>query len=132
MFFFNWRAENKDFNLYKGILMEKKWPKFATFQRKKLEDHLIVIISSRRWPKNTEWFFLNKKLYRVCSQIWLNYFLDDCHFVSITKSLKEHWVGGLVIVQHTRNEWMSHIWLEVRYRVDLKIYSCLVLATNKN
>ncbi len=67
-------------------------------------------------------------MYRVCSQIWLNYFLDDCHFVSITKSLSR-WTG---YHQHKRNEWMSHIWLEVRHKLDLKIYSCLVLATNKN
>jgi hypothetical protein len=38
-------------------------------------------------------FFLPS--YLLCSQIWLNYFLDDYHFDYITKSLKEtleHWL----------------------------------------
>ncbi len=26
----------------------------------------------------------------MCNQIWLNYFLDDCHFDYITKSLKRN------------------------------------------
>jgi hypothetical protein len=32
--------------------------------------------------------------YLVCSQIWLNHFLDDRHFAYITKSLKETLFGG--------------------------------------
>ncbi len=35
-------------------------------------------------------FFLFRLSYLVCSQIWLNYFLDDCHFGYITKSLKRN------------------------------------------
>jgi hypothetical protein len=34
-------------------------------------------------------FFFFELSYLVCNQIWLNYFVDDCHFDYIIKSLKE-------------------------------------------
>jgi hypothetical protein len=34
--------------------------------------------------------FLLLFLYLVCNQIWVNYFLNDCHFGYITKSLQLH------------------------------------------
>ncbi len=54
----------------------------------------IFMISSSMQPKNIEqFFFLFLFLffllsYLACSQIWLNYFVNDQHFGYMTKSLK--------------------------------------------
>ncbi len=95
--FFYWRIfakfgpEKYDFELYK-VLFKEKGPKFARFWRKKTPYCQMFMISSRLPVDSLEYswilcFFLLS--YLVCSQIWLNCFLDHCHFDYFTKSLKE-------------------------------------------
>jgi hypothetical protein len=43
-------------------------------------------VGSQEYRRILVFFLLS---YILCSQIWLNYFLDSCHFGYITKSLKE-------------------------------------------
>jgi len=44
----------------------------------------------------------------VCSQIWLNYFLDDRHLDYVTKSLKETLHDGLcIVIDLTNSEFLS-------------------------
>jgi hypothetical protein len=45
-------------------------------------------------------FFLLSDL--VCSQIWLNYFVNDDHFDYVTKSLKKTLVQHVKNVQHSQ------------------------------
>jgi len=61
----------------------KKWPKFDRFPKKKKFPNCQLFMI--RVAKNIErfWFFLLS--YLVCSQIWLNHLMDDCHFSYITK-----------------------------------------------
>jgi hypothetical protein len=48
----------------------------------------------KKVAKNIKGFcFFSLYSYLLCSQIWLNYFLDDCHFGYITKSFKETLYG---------------------------------------
>ncbi len=67
----------------------EKCPKFARFWRdffqiaKFFEQVAVEIQEYRRIL-----FFLLLS-YRVCNQVWLNYFVNDSHFGYFTKSLKE-------------------------------------------
>jgi hypothetical protein len=49
------------------------------------------MISSKYVAKNIrrKFFWTILLSFQVCSQIWLNNFLDDCHFGYITKSFKK-------------------------------------------
>jgi hypothetical protein len=72
----------------------EKWPKFARFWRfiYLYLNCQIFYDKFQKVAKNIEGFFIKKiplLSYLVCNQIWLNYFMDNCHFGYITKSLKE-------------------------------------------
>jgi hypothetical protein len=43
-------------------------------------------------------FFFSLLSYLVCSQIWLNYFVNDHHFDYITKILKRNSVCGILLL----------------------------------
>ncbi len=63
------------------------------FQIKKFPNFTESYDNFQKVAKNIEgflfYFFLKLPSYLLCSQIFLNYFLDDCHFGYVTKSLKE-------------------------------------------
>ncbi len=68
-----------------GFLMEK-WSKFARFQSKEFQITRFlweVSVGSEEYKR----FCIFLLSYLQFSQIWLNHFLDDCHFCYITKSL---------------------------------------------
>ncbi len=94
-FFYWWiltkfQPEKYDFDLHNGFFMRKvNGPNSPDFVIQKFEIARVL-----RWlPEGSQedrrilCFFLPS--YLLCSQIWLNYFLDDYHFGYITKSLKE-------------------------------------------
>jgi len=72
----------------------KKWPKFTKFRRFyffKSPNFNELLVGSQEYTNFYFYLFIYFGLpsYLICSQIWLNYFLDDCHFGYVTKSLKE-------------------------------------------
>jgi hypothetical protein len=94
-FFYWWilakfQPHKYDFNLHNGFFMGKvNGPNSLDFEIENLEIARVL-----RWlPKGSQeyrrilCFFLPS--YLLCSQIWLNYFLDDYHFGYIPISLKE-------------------------------------------
>ncbi len=74
--------------------MEKNDPNLPDFERVFFIKLAVFIIKFQQEAKNvgTSVFFLLS--YLVCSQIWLNYFVNDDHFDYVTKSLKK------TLVQH--------------------------------
>ncbi len=71
------------------FLSWRKWPKFARFWRKKIPNCQIFKVSSIRKSRILKEFVLSLLAYLVCSQTRIKYFLEDCRFDNITKSLKE-------------------------------------------
>jgi hypothetical protein len=69
--------------------MGKKWLKFARFLIFKFSNSQSCD-NFQKVAKNIKGIlFFSLLSYLLCNQIWLNYFLDDCHFGYITNSLKE-------------------------------------------
>jgi hypothetical protein len=60
----------------------KKWPKFARFQKKKIQNCQVFMISFMIKYKGIYFILLS---YWLCNQIWIKYFLNDCYFDYITK-----------------------------------------------
>ncbi len=70
----------------------KKWPKFAIFQILKMRKSPKSFNNFQKVAKNIKGVCSPPPppaSYLFCSQIWLNYFLDDSHFGYITETLKE-------------------------------------------
>ncbi len=114
--FAKFQPEKYDFGLsiQKKISWEK-WAKFAKFWIKKNSTSPKSYDNLQKVAKEYRrilffFFFLVLPSYLVCSQIWLNYFLDDCHFGYITKILKRNHVD--VCVQVALSNWTLHF---VRY-----------------
>lgn len=80
------------FDLYKGFFMEKKRPKLEKYIQIARFFRISVRSSQER---RRILYIVSTFIYLECSQMWLNYFLDDHHykFDYITKSLKETLVG---------------------------------------
>jgi hypothetical protein len=78
---------------FKPMQMRKKGPNLSDFKKikSKFPEFLWwVPVGSQEYRR----IFFPLLPYLVCSQIWLNYFLNDCHFDYITKSLKETLVAS--------------------------------------
>jgi len=94
----NFDLKNMISTYTKGFLVKKNDPNSPDFESN--QNLQIFMMSSSRpriaqeYRRFLSFFFLLS--YLVCSQIWLNYFLDDYHFGYITKSLKETLVGTIV------------------------------------
>jgi hypothetical protein len=91
LFFGEIQPEKYDFDLHKGFFMEKMTQMCQPdFKEKKNPNRQIFIISSNSLAKNIiEGFWFSFLLsYLVCSQIWLNHLMNDCHFSYITKLKK--------------------------------------------
>jgi hypothetical protein len=74
--------------------MEKNGPNLQKFEEKYIQIAKFSRISFRSSKEHRRILYIVFLLsYLLCSQIWLNYFLDDHHFDYITKSLKETLVG---------------------------------------
>ncbi len=102
--FAKFRLEKYDLNPYKGGFFIGKMAQIHRISNLKNSKLPEFYNNFQKVAKNIEGFcFLFKKpSYLLCSQILLNYFVDDHHFGYITKSLKEtvfgRWggVGNLI------------------------------------
>jgi hypothetical protein len=76
---------------YTKVFQGKKRPKFTRFWKEKKIRSPDCYDKFQEVAKNIEGsrFFFFLISYLGYSKIWLNYFLDDCHFGYITKSIKE-------------------------------------------
>jgi hypothetical protein len=85
-----WKKK-EDLNLYKGLFPWENWPKFARFRilkNSKLSESYDTFQKGSQEYRRI-FIFFPLPSYLLCSQIWLNYFLDDHHSGYVTKSLKE-------------------------------------------
>lgn len=84
------------FDLCKAFFMEKNGPNLQKIEEKYIQIVRLFRISFRSSQERRRILYIvSTFIYLECSQMWLNYFLDDHHykFDYITKSLKETLVG---------------------------------------
>ncbi len=109
----------KNMNLtYKKDFSWKQWPKLARFlflksKSSNLYDKFQQVV------KNIEGFQLILLSYLVCSQIWLNHVMDNCHFNCITKLKKK-----------TFAQWMYHASQQETFEKCLNLFFYLSLFSH--
>jgi len=84
--------KKNDFKLYKGFFTVKK----MTLISPDLYDKFQEVGSCQEYRRIL--FFFSLLSYLVCSQIWLNYFVNDHHFDYITKILKKNSVCDILLL----------------------------------